>query len=179
MESADRCFDGPFFLTVDLAFFAANIPKIPLGGWISLVIGAAVFVLLSTWRRGRELVQQRLQEEAMPVSEFLEHLQKNPPVRVDGTAVFLSSSRQDIPLALLNNLKHNKVLHQNVVIIITIITEPLPRVAPDRRREVVKLADSLFRIYLHYGVAEKPNITKTLKTSSREFDIDPEDTMFS
>jgi KUP system potassium uptake protein len=168
---------GLFFLTVDLAFFAANIPKIPLGGWISLVIGAAVFVLLSTWRRGRELVQKRLQEEAMPVSEFLDHLQKNPPVRVDGTAVFLSSSRQGIPLALLNNLKHNKVLHQNVVIM-TVITEPLPRVAPDRRREVVKLADSLFRIYLHYGFAEKPNITKTLKTSSREFDIDPADTMF-
>jgi KUP system potassium uptake protein len=118
-----------------------------------------------------------LQEEAMPVSEFLDHLQKNPPVRVDGTAVFLSSSRQGIPLALLNNLKHNKVLHQNVVIM-TVITEPLPRVAPDRRREVVKLADSLFRIYLHYGFAEKPNITKTLKTSSREFDIDPADTMF-
>lgn len=168
---------GLFFLTVDLAFFAANIPKIPLGGWISLVIGTVVFLLLSTWRRGRELVQQRLQEEAMPVSDFLAHLQKNPPVRVDGTAVFLSSSRQGIPLALVNNLKHNKVLHQNVVIM-TIITEPVPRVAPDRRREVVKLADSLFRIYLHYGFAEKPNITKTLKTSSREFDIDPGDTMF-
>ena len=168
---------GLFFLTVDLAFFAANLPKIPSGGWIPLVIGAGIFLLLSTWRRGRELVQERLQEEAMPVSDFLECIENNAPVRVDGTAVFLSSSRQGIPLALLNNLKHNKVLHQSTVIM-TLITEPVPRVAPDRRREVVKLSDSLFRVYLHYGFAEKPNITKTLKTSSREFDIDPVDTMF-
>lgn len=165
------------FLTVDLALFTANIPKIPEGGWFSLLVGAVAFTFLDTWRRGRELVQRRLQEEAMPVADFLAQMEAHPPLRVPGTAVFLSSSRQGIPLALLNNLKHNRVLHQTVVIM-TVITEPVPRVAPDRRREVIKLADALFRVYLHYGFAETPNLTKALKTSSREFDIDPAETYF-
>ena len=113
----------------------------------------------------------------MPVADFVTSLEEHPPIQVAGTAVFMSSNRQGIPLALLNNLKHNKVLHDNVILM-TVITEPLPRVAPDKRRMVKKLGDSLFRVNLHYGFAETPNIPKALKSSSRELDIDPADTNF-
>jgi KUP system potassium uptake protein len=165
------------FLTVDLAFFGANVPKIPDGGWFPLIIASAIFLLLSTWKRGRDLLQHRLQEEAMPVADFVAEIEQSRPVRVPGTAVFLASSRQGIPLALLNNLKHNKVMHENVVMM-TVITEPLPRVASDKRRTVQKVADSLFRVNLHYGFAESPNIPRALKSSSREFDISPTETNF-
>ena len=165
------------FLMVDLAFFGANIPKIPDGGWFPLVIGAVVFVLLSTWKSGRSVLQNKLQEKAMPVEEFLARTVAQPPVRVSGTAVYLTLSRQGIPLALLNNLRHNRALHDNVIIM-SVVTEPLPRVAPEKRRDVQKLADSLFRITLHYGFAESPNIQKALRSSSREITIDPNETYF-
>ena len=165
------------FLMVDLAFFGANIPKIPDGGWFPLVIGAVVFVLLSTWKSGRSVLQNKLQEKAMPVEEFLAMTVAQPPVRVSGTAVYLTLSRQGIPLALLNNLRHNRALHDNVIIM-SVVTEPLPRVAPEKRRDVQKLADSLFRITLHYGFAESPNIQKALRSSSREIKIDPNETYF-
>ena len=165
------------FLMVDLAFFGANIPKIPDGGWFPLVIGAVVFLLLSTWKSGRSMLQDKLQEKAMPVDEFLAMMAAHPPVRVSGTAVYLTLSRQGIPLALLNNLRHNKALHDNVIIM-SVVTEPLPRVAAEKRRDVQKLADSLFRITLHYGFAESPNIQKALRSSSREITIDPNETYF-
>lgn len=165
------------FLMVDFAFFGANIPKIPQGGWFPLAIGVVVFTILSTWKRGRTMLQEKLQEQAMPVDEFLAILRKDPPVAVKGTAVYMTSSRQGIPVPLLNNLRHNHVMHDNVIIL-SVITEPTPRVAPEKRRTVHKLADSLFRINLHYGFAETPNIPKSLRSSSREIDIDPEDTYF-
>jgi KUP system potassium uptake protein len=165
------------FLMIDLAFFGANIPKIPEGGWFPLAIGGLVFTLLSTWKRGRMMLQEKLQDQAMPVDEFLAVLQKDPPVAVKGTAVYMTTSRQGVPVPLLNNLRHNHVMHDNVIIL-SVITEPTPRVAPEKRRTVHKLADSLFRINLHYGFAESPNIPKSLRSSSREIEIDPEDTYF-
>jgi KUP system potassium uptake protein len=165
------------FLTIDLAFFGANSLKIPEGGWFPLAIGTLVFIAMTTWKRGRDLLMEKLQEEAMPIAEFLANLAENPPVRVPGTAVFMTGSRSGAPMALLNNLKHNKVLHQTVIII-TVLTEPVPRVAPEKRREVQKLGDSLFRITLHYGFKETPNIPRVLKSSSREFDIELADTTF-
>ena len=165
------------FLTVDLAFLGANLPKLPAGGWFPLVVGGLVFLLLSTWKRGRDILQQKLQEKAMPVDEFLEFLQERPPTRVAGTAVYMTTSHQGIPLSLLNNIKHNKALHENVIIL-SVITEPVPRVAPEKRRNIRKLADSLFRISLHYGFAESPNIPKALRSSSREIEIDPAGTYY-
>jgi KUP system potassium uptake protein len=165
------------FLTVDLAFFGANSVKIPEGGWFPLIIGAIVFTLLTTWKRGRDLLSEKLQEEAMPIEEFLANLEENPPRRVSGTAVFLTGNRTGVPFALLHNLKHNKVLHETVVIM-TVMTEPVPRVLPEKRREIHKLGDSLFRVNLHYGFMEVPNIPRVLKSSSREFDIDLADTTF-
>jgi KUP system potassium uptake protein len=165
------------FLIVDLAFFGTNLPKVPQGGWFPLVVGGLVFLLLSTWKRGRDILQQKLQEKAMPVDEFLEFLQERPPTRVSGTAVYMTTSHQGIPLSLLNNIKHNKALHENVIIL-SVITEPVPRVAPEKRRNIRKLADSLFRISLHYGFAESPNIPKALRSSSREIEIDPAGTYY-
>ena len=165
------------FLTVDLAFFGTNLPKVPAGGWFPLVVGGLVFLLLSTWKRGRDILQQKLQEKAMPVDEFLEFLQESGPTRVAGTAVYMTTSHQGVPLSLLNNLKHNKALHENVIIL-SVITEPVPRVAPEKRRNIRKLADSLFRISLHYGFAESPNIPKALRSSSREIEIDPANTYY-
>ena len=165
------------FLTVDLAFFGTNLPKVPAGGWFPLVVGGLVFLLLSTWKRGRDILQQKLQEKAMPVDEFLEFLQESAPTRVAGTAVYMTTSHQGVPLSLLNNLKHNKALHENVIIL-SVITEPVPRVAPEKRRNIRKLADSLFRISLHYGFAESPNIPKALRSSSREIEIDPANTYY-
>jgi KUP system potassium uptake protein len=165
------------FLSVDLAFFGSNIPKIPEGGWFPLVIGVVVFTLLSTWKRGRSILQETLQEEAMPVAEFLAGLEQTPPIRVSGTAVYMTTSRQGIPLALLSNLKHNQALHENVIIM-SVITESVPRVAPEKRRAVQKLGESLFRINLHYGFAESPNIPKALRSSSREIEVNPAETYF-
>jgi KUP system potassium uptake protein len=141
------------------------------------VIGVVVFTLLSTWKRGRSILQETLQEEAMPVAEFLAGLEQTPPIRVSGTAVYMTTSRQGIPLALLSNLKHNQALHENVIIM-SVITESVPRVAPEKRRAVQKLGESLFRINLHYGFAESPNIPKALRSSSREIEVNPAETYF-
>jgi KUP system potassium uptake protein len=165
------------FLTVDMAFFGANSIKIPEGGWFPLLIGAIVFTLLTTWKQGRDLLSEKLQAEAMPIDQFLANIEENPPRRVSGTAVFLTGNRKGVPFALLHNLKHNKVIHETVVIM-TIVTEPVPRVLPEKRREVHKLADAMFRVNLHYGFKEVPNIPRVLKSSSREFDFDLADTTF-
>lgn len=168
---------GLFFLTVDFSFFAANVPKIPSGGWFPLAIGLVIFIFMSTWKRGRHALQERLQERAMPVSDFLEVLERDHPVRVKGTAVYLTLSPKGIPFALMSNLTHNKVLHETLVII-TVVTEPTPRVHPEKRRRIQKFGESLFRITLHYGFAESPNVPKALRSCSREIDLEPASTYF-
>jgi len=165
------------FLLVDLAFLGANALKIVDGGWFPLIVGTLVFILLTTWKYGRKLLLERLHEVSLPVAEFLELIESHPPVRVNGTAVFMAGNPTGIPLALLLNLRHNKVLHENVIIM-TVITEPVPRVLPEKRRVVRKLADGLFRVNLHYGFMESPNIPKAIKSCSREIDIDPKDLIF-
>ena len=165
------------FLLVDLAFLGANALKIWEGGWFPLLIGGLVFLLLTTWKFGRTLLLERLQQVSLSVEEFLQYVEESHPVRVPGTAVFMAGNPTGIPLALLLNLKHNHVLHENVVIM-TVVTEPVPRVMPEKRRVVRKLADSLFRVHLHYGFMETPHIPKALKSCSREIDIDPKDTIF-
>lgn len=165
------------FLLVDLAFLGANALKIWEGGWFPLLIGGLVFLLLTTWKFGRTLLLERLQEVSLSVDEFLQFVEESHPVRVPGTAVFMAGNPTGIPLALLLNLKHNHVLHEHVVIM-TVVTEPVPRVMPEKRRVVRKLADSLFRVHLHYGFMETPHIPKALKSCSREIHIDPKDTIF-
>ena len=126
---------------IDTAFFAANIHKVADGGWLPLVMGMAIFTLMSTWKLGRELLFKRRREQALPLDGFIQNLEAYPPARVEGTAVFLTSTLHGVPHALLHNLKHNKVLHERVVLM-TVRTEDVPYVAEDERLEVVQMSAS-------------------------------------
>lgn len=168
---------GIGFLTVDLSFLAANAIKIFEGGWFPLIIGLFAFTFLTTWKRGRDLLRESQRDDSVQVDPFLSDIAATPPLRVAGTAVFMTSSREGIPPALLHNLKHNKVLHETVVLM-TVTTEKIPRVPPEKRREIHRLGAGFFRINLHYGFMETPNIPRVLKSSSRDFDIDISDTTF-
>jgi KUP system potassium uptake protein len=154
------------FLIMDLAFFLANSTKIPHGGWFPLAIGLVVFVFLTTWKRGRVLLMGRLSKDAMPVEDFLASL-SDRVARVSGTAIFLTGTKEGIPLALLHNLKHNKVVHERVVIL-TVIMEESPFVAAERRLEHEILAPGFQRLVLRFGFMEDPNIPKTMAHARTE-----------
>ncbi|MFL5383367.1 MAG: potassium transporter Kup, partial [Longimicrobiaceae bacterium] len=149
------------FLTIDLAFWAANIVKIPHGGWFPLVIGAVVFTLMSTWKAGRRVLRDQLQGRTLPIELFLDDVRRNPPHRVPGTAVFMYGSRQGTPPALLHSLKHYQVLHQQVVFL-NVETQEVPHVPPEERVEVSELGAGFWRIVLSYGFMEDPNVPAAL-----------------
>ena len=148
------------FMTMDVAFFLANATKIPHGGWFPLAIGLTIFLFLTTWKRGRALLMARLRDEAMPEDVFLASLSERV-ARVPGTAIFLTGTAEGIPLALLHNLKHNKVIHERVVIL-TVSMEEIPVVPPSRRIEAKDLAPGFQRLILRFGFMEDTNIPKTL-----------------
>ncbi|MBC7951153.1 MAG: potassium transporter Kup [Rhodospirillaceae bacterium] len=148
------------FMTLDLAFFLANATKIPHGGWFPLAIGLTIFLFLTTWKRGRALLMARLKAENMPVDVFLASL-SDRVARVPGTAIFLTGTQEGIPLALLHNLKHNKVIHERVVIM-TVSMEEVPVVPPSRRIEAIEMAPGFQRLILRFGFMEDTNLPKTL-----------------
>ncbi|MBI5164875.1 MAG: potassium transporter Kup [Magnetospirillum sp.] len=148
------------FLIADLAFFLANSTKIFHGGWFPLAIAVTVFLLLTTWKKGRVLLMERLRKDALPVDDFLASLSERV-VRVPGTSVFLTGATEGTPLALLHNLKHNKVLHERVVLL-TVLVEEVPFVAEERRIEAAPIAPGMHRIILRYGFMQDPNIPKAL-----------------
>jgi KUP system potassium uptake protein len=151
-----------FFLVIDLAFFSATLLKIADGGWFPLTIGAAVFVVMSTWRRGREHLFARLRASSVPLGDFLKSLFLEPPHRVPGTAVFLTATPEAVPHALLHNLSHNKVLHERVVFLtVEIVDEPW---VPQKERTVCqKLPDGVWRVRIKYGFLDEPDVTRALK----------------
>jgi KUP system potassium uptake protein len=149
------------FLTVDLAFFGANMVKLLDGGWFPLAVGGAIFVLLATWKRGRMVLSERTRDSSVPLGPFLESLQAFPPLRVPGNAVFLTSQPDVVPRALLHNLAHNKVLHERNVFV-TVMTEDVPYVPIGARTEVASLGAGLYRAVLHYGFMQSPNIPRAL-----------------
>jgi KUP system potassium uptake protein len=148
-------------LVVDVGFFAANIIKVEHGGWFPMLVAASVFTLLTTWKRGRDILRDKLRAGALPVKLFLEDLEKNPPRRVPGTAVFLTADSGGVPPALLHNLKHNKVLHEDVWLL-TITTREIPRVPRGERLEILELGHGLHRLIAYYGFIEDPNIREIL-----------------
>lgn len=150
-----------FFLAIDLAFFGANALKIAHGGWFPLVIAVVVFTILATWKRGREILIARLSAEAMALAPFLTTIAAHPPMRVPGTAVFLTASCEGVPHALLHNLAHNKVLHEKVVFL-TIVTEDIPYVPVQDRFEVEPLGNGFSRIIMHFGFKDDPDVPKAL-----------------
>ncbi|CAN5353159.1 potassium transporter Kup [soil metagenome] len=150
------------FYIVDGAYLAANLTKIPDGGWFPLFIGFIIFTLLTTWSRGRKLMIERMRESAMPIPVFVASA-ANSAVRVSGTAVFMTSTPDGVPHALLHNLKHNKVLHERVILL-TVRIEDVPVVEQDNRCRLEDLGRGFFRLVLHYGFMQEPDVPAALKT---------------
>ncbi|MDH4567730.1 potassium transporter Kup [Pseudomonas sp. BN414] len=166
------------FLFVDSLFFAANVPKILQGGAFPVIAGTALFVLMTTWKRGKQIVVERLDESALPLPLFIASIRSQPPHRVQGTAVFLTARTDAVPHALLHNLLHNQVLHEQVVLL-TVISEDTPRVATDRRFEVDAYGDGFFRVILHFGFIEEPDVPAALKLCHlNELDFSPMSTTY-
>lgn len=161
-------------LAVDLSYFLATATKITHGGWFPLAAGILAFVLMTTWKQGRKLVQRKLRENSLPMPQFLARL-SDKVQRVPGTAVFLTAEPAGVPLALLHNLKHNHVLHERVVLL-TVKVEVTPRVPAEKRVQAEALRDDVFRVTLHYGYMEDPDVPKALANARRAdlgFDYEP------
>lgn len=151
-----------FFLLVDAAFFTANLLKIVDGGWFPLAMGALIFTVMVTWRRGREIMIDCMRESSIPLEPFLATLFEHPIQRVSGTAIFLAGNPDAVPHALLHNLTHNKVLHERVVFL-TVLTRDLPWVAPEQRVEVQPLGHDCYRVKLSFGFRDNPDVPKALQ----------------
>ena len=166
------------FAAVDLAFVGANLFKVAQGGWLPLVIAVVLYTLMTTWKTGRRLVAERLTARAFPLEEFMAAVVADPPVRVRGTAVFMTAQPRGTPPALAHNLRYNKVLHQHVVVL-TVRTAPVPHVPPAQRLEVQSLGHGVFNVRAHYGFMEDPTVPEALMLAQREgVEIDWEDVTY-
>jgi KUP system potassium uptake protein len=161
------------FILIDFTFFGANLLKVPQGGWVPLLIGTCLLVVMLTWRKGAAILAAKTRRLEMPVGDLIKSLAKSPPHRVPGTAVFLTAVPESAPTALLHSLKHYKVLHENNVIL-TIVTEGVPRVSAEDRVEMQPLGDNFMQVILHFGFMETPNIPRALAIARKlgwTFDI--------
>jgi KUP system potassium uptake protein len=149
------------FLTPELVFMGANAIKIEHGGWFPLVLGGVVFTLLATWRRGRELVMREIKQGGLAIEPFIASIGAHPPLRVPGTAVFLTANQGGVPHALLHNLKHNKVLHERNVLL-TVETVETPIAEANERVEIEPLGGGFYKLTLRFGFAEDPDVPQTL-----------------
>jgi KUP system potassium uptake protein len=150
------------FLVVDLAFFGANVFRIVQGGWVALLVGGVVFMLMSTWKRGREIVKRRLNKNIVSVDSFVERIADDPPVRVPGTAVFMSGNPNGTPPMLLHHLKLNQVLH-GTVILLTVVIEDDPRVESEDRLEVSEFDKGIYQMIVHFGFMDDPKVPEALR----------------
>jgi KUP system potassium uptake protein len=151
------------FLSVDLVFFASNLMKIPVGGWFPLLTGMVIFTVMTTWRRGGELLRAEIETEAQSMKEFIGELKKNPPARVPGTGIFLTDQLYDVPFALQHHLRLNNALHEQVVLL-TVITEQVPRVPANKRVEIQDFELGFHRLLVRYGFMQGINIPSDLAT---------------
>ena len=166
------------FLALDLAFFGANILKIAHGGWVPLVVAAIVYMLMVTWNKGRRILYERLKERSVSVEEFCQTLLRKPPLRVSGTAVYMSGDSTGIPVPLLHNLKHNKVLHERVALL-TIQTKEEPYVPKKDRAVIEEIIPNLYRIIVFYGFMETPKMKHILEACrQRDIHFNVQDTTF-
>jgi len=164
---------GVVLLSIDLSFWGANLPKIPSGGWFPLVIAGIMFAVMTTWKRGRRILGERLSEKIVSHEAFMEMVHERQPERIEGTAVFMDSNPRGTPQALLHNLKHNKILHDRVVLL-TLITREVPRVPDEERIDIQPLGERIFRINAGIGFAEDPDVPKLLslcETDGEGFDV--------
>jgi KUP system potassium uptake protein len=169
---------GSVFLLVDLSFLAANLVKVAKGGWFPLLVAAAVYVVMTTWKRGRQAITKILHDNSLPLSLFLEDMARRRPPRVPGTAVFMTSDPGGAPVVLLHHLKHNKVLHENVIIM-SIVGEEIPQVRPEDRSEVKERGDGFYQVTGRYGFMESPDIPGLLASlNSPGVPVKPMETSF-
>jgi KUP system potassium uptake protein len=153
------------FLAVELVFLGANALKIPQGGWFPLLVGTGMFILMRTWRRGTRLLLEISHRDRPPLSDFIRMAERGSTPCVPGTAIFLTGNAQDVPAALMHNMKHNKVLHdQNVIL--TVVTEEVPRVPEEGRVTVEKLSDHFSRVTVRFGFVERPNVPRALERAN-------------
>ncbi len=166
------------FLAMDVPFFIANALKIKNGGWVPLATAAALFLLMSTWKRGREILSKRLQEKSVPLNILMADLAADPPLRVPGVAVFMSGNPGGTPPALVHNLAHNKVLHERVVFL-TVVTDEVPHVPPDERVKVKHLGKGFHSVHVRYGFMEDPSMQDIIDRSrEKRLEIPLEGTTF-
>ena len=169
---AAACIIGPFLL-IDLTFLSANMLKIFEGGWMPLALGSMVMLIMYTWRRGSRILSEKTRRLELPLADLIRILEKKPPIRVPGTAIFLTSDPLSAPTALLHSLKHYKVLHERNAIL-TIESSPLPRVDPADRVHLEAISDTFSRIVLRFGFMETPNVPQALAIARKlgwNFDI--------
>ena len=148
---------------MDISFFGANLLKIAYGGWFPIVAGVVIFILMTTWKRGRELLNRELSKITEPLDEFLSGIAADPPVRVPGTAVFIVRRLDDgTPPMLIHHLSHNKALHE-MVVLLTVVYENVPRIPAAERIEVTRLEQGFFRVIVRYGFMQSPNVPVALR----------------
>ena len=167
-----------FFFVIDLAFFSSNLLKLAEGGWFPILIGGAVFILMVTWKDGRELLSRSLRDGSIDLKSFLESVLLSPPTRVPGTAVFLSAEPGIVPNALMHNLKHNKVLHaQNLFV--TRRAHEVPWIGLDKRLEVQALGSDCWQVVVHHGFKNDPDLPRALELlAGRGIDLNPMTTSY-
>jgi len=167
-----------FLLAIDLAFFSANAIKIEEGGWLPLVFGLGVFMLMTTWKHGRQLLRETLQRDALELAPFAETAGAGSATRVAGTAVFLTAHPDGVPHALLHNMKHNKVLHEHVVVLCVRMLD-IPHVPDEERIDHQALANNFHRLIVRFGFKDEPDIPKALALGARQgLPLDPMETSF-
>jgi len=155
------------FVVIDLAFFGANVIKIEHGGWFPLLVAAIVYAVMSTWHTGRLLVVRRMAETEIPLSRFFESVRAHPPVRVPGTAIFMTARPEGAPPILVHHLTHNKVLHEQIILLTASIVDT-PTVDPARALEVEKLQDGFWRVVARFGFMETPDVPRALERARDE-----------
>jgi len=166
------------FLSVDLAFWGASLLKIPSGGWFPLVVAGAVFTIMTTWNHGRAILADRIAERTISFDRFLAGITANPPTRVAGTAVYMVRDPRGVPHALIQNLKHNRILHERIILL-AVLTEATSHVPDSQRVQVETLAPTIYRVVAHHGFAEDPGVPELLeRLRGEELNIDPAETTF-
>ena len=166
------------FLVIDAAFFGANALKIVQGGWVALLVAVAIFTLMTTWKTGRGLVAERISARAVPLADFLRAVGSTPPLRVPGTAVFMTAQARGTPPALAHNLRYNKILHEHVVVL-SVTTAQTPHVSLDDRVVVEDLGHDVFDVRVQYGFMQDPNVPLALlQARAKGLAFDPEDVTY-
>lgn len=166
------------FLSIDLLFFLPNLMKVTHGGWVPLAVGGVVYLLMTTWKKGRRILAAALKSRSVPMDDFLVRIKNNPPHRVAGTGIYMSSETWGVPVPLLHNLKHNKIIHDRVIVL-TILSEEVPTVPREDRVNIQELGENFFRVIARYGFMETPKIRHIFEACrSKGIDLHVEQSTF-